>query len=600
MIFRLFRIRHLIFVAVALFAVTGRGAEAVGAENSEPLLLPTYTVTDSRALPAPEAWRHASMPGFEILSNASDRRTADLLRDFQLFNQAIGVVWPAILGQNNAMVSLILCGAGGKFDAFVPPSATGPERLLASLFLRDNEHGVIVLDLERHVMALSDLEATASASDSVASSGYMEVDAYKQLFREYVHSLLARTNPRLPAWTEEGLAQLLMGMKFSRTNIQFAKLDDPNEISVAQAAAAQENAAAAAAGEVGTATAAAEDGEFTAALPRRARMSFPAMFEVTRDSPVAHEAVGSRWAKQSCAFVHLCLYGVGQRYQQGFLNFVARTTKEAPTEAVFKECFGVNFKDMMFELTGYIAFTDYKSLEWNAKKGGGFPEPQSIVLREATQAEVGRIKGEALAMAGLKTEARATLIAPYQRGERDPALLAALGLYEQSVGDTERARKFLEAAVAGDVVRPRAYLELARARYQAAQPTPTAAGGRLSVAQTATIVPLLMRARTQPPPTPEIYDLMADTLVRADATPNREMLQVLLDGVNLFPRRLGIIYQTAVLCLRAGETKGAAALVEQGLRLAPEAATRARFAALKAGLPSMPGVVPAAPGKAKS
>ena len=597
MTFRLFRIRPLILVAVALFAVTGRGAVAVGTENSEPLLLPTYTVTDSRELPVPEAWRHASMPGFEILSNASDRRTADLLRDFQLFNQAIGVVWPAILGQNNGTVSLILCGAGGKFDAFVPPSATGPERLLASLFLRDNEHGAIVLDLERHLVALSDTEAAAAGTDSVAGSGFMEVDAYKQLFREYVHSLLARTNPRLPAWTEEGLAQLLMGMKFSRTNIQFAKLDDPNEISAAQAAAAQENAAAAAAGEVGTATAAAEDGDFNAALPRRALMSFPEMFAVTRDSPVAHEAVGSRWAKQSCAFVHMCLYGLGQRYQKGFLNFVARTTKEAPTEAVFKECFGVNFKDMMFELRGYLDFTNYKAIEWNAKKGGGFPEPEPIVFREATQAEIGRIKGEALAMAGLKAEARATLIAPYQRGERDPALLAALGLYEQSVGDTERAQKFLEAAVAGNVVRPRAYLELARARYQAAQRTLTSADGRFSVAQTASIVPLLMRARTQPPPTPEIYDLMADTLVRADATPNRETLQVLLDGVNQFPRRLGLMYQTAVLCIRAGENKGAVALVDQGLRLAPEENARARFAALKASLPTQ---IPAATAKTKS
>ena len=56
--------------------------------------------------------------------------------------------------------------------------------------------------------------------------------------------------------------------------------------------------------------------------------------------------------------------------------------------------------------------------------------------------------------------ARAALIAPYVRGEREPPLLGALGLYEHAAGQDERARRFLEAAVAGKVVRSEVYLEL--------------------------------------------------------------------------------------------------------------------------------------------
>jgi hypothetical protein len=302
--------------------------------------------------------------------------------------------------------------------------------------------------------------------------------------------------------------------------------------------------------------------------------------------------LGSNWAKQSCAFVHMCLYGEHQRYQKGFLTFITRTAKEAPTEALFKECFGVSYRTMLIEIRGYIDVTSYKSLEWNSK--GGFPEPAPIALREATQSEVGRIKGEAFAMAGRTDAARAEFIAPYIRGERDPQLLAALGLYDHRMGNEDRSQKFLEAATAAKVVCPRAYLELARMRYQAALAKPDGPEGRLSQGQTTGIVSLLLPARTQPPPTPEIYELLGDTLVRGSGTPTKETLQVMLDGVNSFPLHLGIAYQAAVLCLRAGELKGAAALVDHGLRYSQDDAARARFAALKAALPP----VPAAPAPA--
>ena len=63
-------------------------------------------------------------------------------------------------------------------------------------------------------------------------------------------------------------------------------------------------------------------------------------------------------------------------------------------------------------------------------------------------------------------------IAPYVRGERDPRLLAALGLDEKLAGHDERARKFLEAAAAGIAVRARAWLELARLRFDDAKAKP--------------------------------------------------------------------------------------------------------------------------------
>ena len=587
----------------ALATILGTAATAVAAELpaalEPPVALPAYTVTDSRGLPPPEAWRYAQIPGFEVLSNASDRETGKLLRDFQLFNQAIGVIWPALLNNSSGPVSLIICGRGGKFDDFVPKgTATGPMEAHSSLFFSTPEHSAIVVDFQTRDIVLAGLEAENASG--VPNSGTMEVDPYKQLYREYVHALMARTSPRLPAWCEEGLVQLVMGMKFDRRSIEFAKLEDPNAVSVAQFLAASENAASEAAGEVATATAAAEDQDFNAALQRRALMPLQEMFAVAHDSPVARNPLHSSWAKQSAAFVHLCLYGENQRFQKGFLTFLLRGAKEPVTEALFQECFGLTYKKMLVELRGYIDFTNYKSIQMIAKKGGEIPEPAPLVLRAATEAQVGRIKGDAQEMAGRTDDARRTFLAAYARGERDPALLAALGLHEHAAGDDERAQKFLEAATAAGVVRPRAYLELARLRYSAAVAKPAGAAGKLSDAQTAGIATPLLVARSQPPALPEIYLLLADTLVLGAGSPPRETLQVLLDGVNLFPRRLGLAYQTAVLCARAGELKGAAALIELGLRTSPDDKTRTLFAELKASLPPLPAAAPAPLQKTKS
>jgi hypothetical protein len=548
--------------------------------------LPAYTVTDARDLPPPEAWRHAEIPGFEILSNASDRETKRLIQDFQLFNQAIGVVWPSLLGRSPTPVSIILCGRGDKFKTFVPKTAdAGPAQGMASLFLRNNERSAIVVDLQTRELSLSGLETELNAS-GVENNGSIEVDAYKQLYREYVHSLLARTTPRLAAWLEEGLAQLLMGMKVSPTLIEFAKLDDPNTVSIQQANAAQLNALAAADGDTAAPlTAAAEDRDFNAALQRTRLMSFPEMFAVKHDDPIARNSIGSKWAKQSTAFVHMCLYQTGQRFQKGFVTFIQRSAKEPVTEPMFKECFGIGYKDMLLELRGYLDFTNYKSLGWSSKKGEGLGEATPLVLRDASDAEVGRIKGEAMLLADLKEPARIALITPYTRGERDPRLLAALGLYERSVDHTDRARKFLEAAAAGKVVRPLAHLELARMRFQVAQIAASPEASFTS-AQTAEISAPLLVARLQPPSMPEVYELLGDVYARSVDDPKPEIMGMLFEGVNLFPRRLALVYRTTLLCLRLKEFKGAAALIEHGLRTSPAGVVQTRFAELKTQLPS--------------
>jgi hypothetical protein len=549
--------------------------------------LPKFVVTDTRELPPPEAWRYAEIPGFEILTNASDKATRRLIKDFEQFKEALALVWP-IPNQSGVPTSLILCGRGGKFDAFVPSGKSSADRALASLFLKNKEQTAIIIDLQSSTL---NILATDTANDAATGtdSNYISVDHDKQLYREYVHFLLSKSEPRLPAWLEEGMAQIIMAMKVDPKYIVFGKLEDPNMVSAQAGAVAAMNALTAADDPDGIqiAGAPAEDRDFNAALQRRALVPFPKFFAVTSDSPEAINPLGNNvWAKQSYAFVHMCLYGRGKRYQKPFATFLTRLGKEPVSEELFKECFKMDYKKMQMELRGYIDFCDYQHQEY-VLKGEGLGTGKPLALRDATQSEVGRIKGEALALAGHQAKAKAELTAPYIRGEREPLLLAALGLYDRANGEDVRARKFIEAATAAKVKRPRAYLELARFRYADALAKP-GAGGQFSAEQVSGIVAPLLIARVQPPSMPEVYELMTTAWSLSVETPKRDDVVFLIEGVRLFPGRLRMLYQAALLSAQANMLDVAHAFADHGVKIAPDANGKAKFEALKGSLPPVP------------
>lgn len=116
----------LVLLLVATGSPSVRAQNVLAAGSAGPVVeLPKFVVTDSRELPPPEAWRYAEIPGFEILTNASDKATKRLIKDFEQFKEALALVWP-IPNRSGVPTSLILCGRGGKFDAFVPSGKRAP------------------------------------------------------------------------------------------------------------------------------------------------------------------------------------------------------------------------------------------------------------------------------------------------------------------------------------------------------------------------------------------------------------------------------------------------------------------------------------------
>jgi hypothetical protein len=589
----------------------GLAGPAFGAEDPGSVVeLPPVVVTDSRLLPKPEAWRYGRVADFEILSNASDSTTRSTVRDLLEFRQAVSVVWPAMQPKSSAPpVYLILCGKKDKFQDFVAENVGNAYSGTVSLSLREKEQAALVLDLETTLLNLSGAGsgATVGAGQTVgvvAASGggfsaatigspstspisQIEVDQRQQLHREYVHFLLGRLNPRPAPWIEEGLAQLLASMTYSRTSIEFAKLPDANRVTPHQAMVA-------AAGkltnmQIGGAdpslappdSGAAQDKAFNESLAFTALMPMDQMFAVTRDSAEAMNAIGGLWSKQCWMFVHLCLYGENKRYQKAFIDFVTRSAREPVTEDLFKQCFKMNYRQMLLEFRSYAQDTDYKSVTF---KGGKLPDVPDLVLGDATEPEIGRIKGEALRMAGHAEAAHLTLIAPYIRGERDPELLASIGLDELESGKADRAAKFLEAAVAKKTIRARAYMELGRLWLAQAEAKPDGADGRLSADQMIHVLTPLFAGRMVPPPLQKSYETIAEVWSKAALKPSRDNLAVVNEGVSRFPSDTDLMYTDAVLHAQNGMKDTALKLADMGVTASKDPAVRDRFTALKASL----------------
>lgn len=576
---------------VATLPLLAAAALAAELETAKEIVeLPRFVVTDTRELPPPEQWRYGSVPGFEVLSNASDRETHRLIADFQLFREALNIVWP-MPDRMNTPLLLIVCGKGDKFDAFVPAQAEeSPDTGRASVHLKGKKRSAIVIDLQTSVINLLDVDG-GNLGEFGMDASRMTVEHNKVLYREYVHYLLSRSEPRLPAWFEEGMAQIIMAMKVDPTLIEFGKIQRGDEVPIGADQVVSQNAAATAEDPDSAMLlpgVPAEDVDFNIALRRRGLVPFQDLFAVSHDSAAARAPLGNNvWAKQSYAFVHLCMFGAGGKYKAPLAKLLMRSVREPITEPVFKEVFGKTFKQMGLELRGYIQFTDYQVFEYRAKKGEKLTIPHELVLREATPSEIGLVKGKAFELAGHADRAKTEYIAPYIRGERDPQLLAQLGLFERDGGRDDRARKFLTAATAAKTTEPDAYLALAR--YQFADAVAAAGGKGLFTSDQATaIIKLLHRAMTLPPANPANFELLAETMLRSPDAPTRDQIAPLVAGVRMFPSKLKLVYATAVLCARGGVMDAAHSLVDHGLKVAPDANTRAAFAAVKKDLPPEP------------
>ena len=72
---------------------------------------------------------------------------------------------------------------------------------------------------------------------------------------------------------------------------------------------------------------------------------------------------------------------------------------------------------------------------------------------------------------------------------------------------------------------------------------------------------------------------------------------MMVEGAQLFPTRLKLIFQASVMARDTGDLRSAHALADHGVKWAPAGTARQRFEALKSLLPPAPPAPPEAPEK---
>lgn len=393
----------------------------------------------------------------------------------------------------------------------------------------------------------------------------------------HVRYLVRGRVPELPAWLVDGIARVFRGADFVLEPITLGPLVWNTQ---------------------GESDALASD-------PNRPRALLPAheLFagEAVRATENQHPRRVDTRASQQELFLRWAIVSGGAT-RAALWTLAARAAAEEVTEEMFGEIFGFDFSELRDRLSDYLprAVEETKRID-----PGRLPPLPPIELDRATPNEIARVRGEweRLAIGHVQrrlpqvrepyiAQARRTLRRAYDAGDRDPRLLATMGLCEIDAGNETGALAFLEPATAAGVVRPRAYYEVARLRFDELR-RGVPESKVFSFTELAPVFEPLRRAVTQAPPLAEVYVLLAEAWARCALAPNATELAELERGAQLFGRRPEVGYPLAVALALHGKPGEAAAVLAASAGSFMDEATRTAVLRLRRDLAAKLGKAPA-------
>ena len=482
-------------------------------------------------------WLHVSAGGAEFLSRCSDSTTRQFIEAWLNRMQLMRALVPEeFLVRTDAPTVLILYSQNIEqtISAEIQRELQGGDKGGAQRGERVNIAPNMRLsdrDMHASIIYLDETQFNADGL-SIASS--------------QVRYLLRGRVPDLPGWLVEGVERTWRRADFVVSPITFAPLVWLNQ---------------------GESDALSSDATRPRALLPANELFAAESVRMVENQHPRHAAV--RGATQELFFRWAITTGGATR--EAFWKFAARAADGPVTEEMFEAAFGFGFSELRDRLSDYLPKAAGDTA-WVSP--GALPPPPRFSVEKATPNQVARIRGEweRLAIGHVQrrlpqvrepyiVQARRTLRRAFDAGDRDPRLLATMGLCEIDADHEAGARQFLEPAVAGGVARPRAYLELARIRFAELQ-RDTPETKVFSFTELAPVFQPLQRAITQAPPLPEVFSLLAEAWARCDLAPNAAELAELDLGARLFARRPSVAYPTALAFSRHGKKAEAIAVLD--------------------------------------
>ncbi len=554
---------------LAMLGVLSSHAAEAAAASAEPVIeLPPMIVTESSKGPP---WLYAQTSAGEFLSRCSQSTTREFIETRQRLVHILQVLVPEAFFVKMDVPSVTVLDALGSRPA-------GNDAVIQDMLKQEQEvsrgqSGANLSDPLRgrggrgRVQFLPNLRL--EDRDMTALFAYLDDTNFdgSRLFLspDYVRFMLQRRTPMLPPWVIEGVLAI-----YGQTNLAA----DPITIRAFEWLSPAESRALE------------RDPERPRVLLAMADLFAPG----ARLGAAADDLRVKVWRAQVALFVRWALDSRHSGMREAFWKFAARAAEEPVTEAIFEQCFGFGFSEMRDRLSDYLPRAVRDSLRLPRGKLPQIPRPE---VSKATPEQIARLRGEWERMevpyvkarhasfAGrYADQARRTLGRVVAQGDADPRVVAALGLCELDAGDEKEARGFLEAAVAANVWRPRAYYELARLRYTELSGA-DANARQFSAEELTPVVSLLRIAITRAPPLPEAYVLLAEAWLRCRTAPPEEDLVTLAKGAAAFGRLPLISHRVALLHLAHGKTAEAARLLGQAMDRTDDPETRAALAELQ-------------------
>lgn len=555
-------------IALAAGAFHLRAAEPALAA---PVALPPFFVEEIAKGPP---WRYASALGFEVLSRCDERSTRRVIEAYHRLYQLLEEILPSSLQAKWTVPRTLIL-----YPDELQPKAS---REVVEKMLRDHTP-VPSLELDLPGGRRMSMATPASRRlsflpnirlmdrDCVAVFMIVRTDDFDAeklaLTEDAITLLITQRSPGLPVWFMSGFLDLYREIESGGGALRAKPLVWINE-------------------------------EHTDMLKRDPAKAPPVLDLATflrtpRPPAASDEAIPpiKYWQAQAALFVRWGLASGDRNRREVFWKFVEQCSLRAPTEDVFRSCFGMDYATAQPQLAAYLPNATWVKPVFAPKK---FARMERFPIPLATDVQVARIKGdlERLEVPFVKNispdlvpryleQARKTLRRGFERVPTDAQLLAVMGLCELDAGDPVAARDYLERGAEHGTMRPRALYELARLRLAALRAAGEGEGGRLSVSQLTEVLKPLFAARESQPALHEVYELIGEAWAASSAPATRKHLAVLDEGIRLFPRRVSLMLVAAELYARHGFRVEADNLLEVAGLLAAGDDMKVKVAALR-------------------
>ena len=552
-------LRWLVGCAVLCLAPT----DSVASPEERVVDLPPLVVEGTAS---PLRWRHAALPGKEVLSACSDSVTQDFVIRLQRQTELLAWLLPPPYQASSVVPDTYLLLSPRT------PRATSTE-IMKDLLQRPAGEGAgrasaahAATDRVRFLPNLRMLDVDATIvfvllDDEDEAGGFsFTIDRVRQL--------LVQRRPRLPPWLVHGLLQLYPELSFENEELRAGPARWPTLTAPSGATGGGAPQPLAPMAEL-------------LASPSSATPSVPALAPAIRDA-------------QSALFLRWALIDGSAARRAAFWRLVDRLESEPATDALLRTELGVDFAALDQNLRDYLPHARNEKRRIHAATPGRIARP---ALRDATPAEIARIRGdwERLSISYVRQRlpelvpkyaerARRTARAGYEQGSRDPSLLAVIGLIEIDAGRPAEARPWLEQAAALGAARPRALLELALLRFAEsglANPAPAVSP---TAEQVAAVLTPLESAAALRPALPPVYALQAEVWMRAGTRLSTDQLTHLRRAVTLFPESSLLAVRTAQLLALYGEPEAAREVIRRARAASEQPAALRWFDAVEASL----------------